>query len=117
MKTKARRNAPDTGSPLLVSEKAGPITASPKDGRLRMSVFVKPGASLSRITEINNAFVGVSLAAPPRDGEANLELISFLSKVPYHCISNTQILIQFRFCIAEKATSPLSMGLKVETKL
>jgi len=31
--------------------------------------------------ETNNEYIGVAIAAPPRDGEANEELISFMSQV------------------------------------
>ncbi|MEW5850378.1 MAG: DUF167 domain-containing protein [Myxococcota bacterium] len=45
-----------------------------------ISVYVKPRASRTRITGVHGDALAIQLAAPPVDGEANLELISFLAK-------------------------------------
>jgi len=52
-----------------------------RDGVVKISVQAKPNAKTSAITETNNEYIGVAIAAPPRDGEANEELISFMSQV------------------------------------
>ncbi|KAK8761502.1 hypothetical protein V5799_027229, partial [Amblyomma americanum] len=50
-------------------------------GAVAIRVHAKPGASVSRITDISGDSVGIQIAAPPVDGEANAELIRFLSKL------------------------------------
>jgi len=47
---------------------------------IRLRVRVKPRASKSRIVGIREGALEVAVAAPPVDGEANAELVSFLSK-------------------------------------
>lgn len=48
---------------------------------LVLEVHAKPRAKQSAITEVNGKVVGVRLAAPPVDGAANDELVSFLAQV------------------------------------
>lgn len=43
--------------------------------------MAKPGAKVNAITGIGEEMVGVQIAAPPVDGEANTTLVKFLSKV------------------------------------
>ena len=47
--------------------------------RLRIRVRVKPRASKSRILGLREGMLEVAIAAPPVDGEANLELIRTLA--------------------------------------
>jgi hypothetical protein len=54
------------------------------DNAVAICCLVKPNAKLSAITDLSPSHVGVQLAAPPRDGEANEELLSCLSKVGSH---------------------------------
>lgn len=51
-----------------------------KGGEVRVSILAKPGAKFSAITAISEEGVGVSIAAPPVDGEANTELIRFMAQ-------------------------------------
>eukprot|EP01125_Pyxidicula_operculata_P007371 TRINITY_DN2509_c0_g1_i2.p1 TRINITY_DN2509_c0_g1~~TRINITY_DN2509_c0_g1_i2.p1 ORF type:complete len:110 (+),score=11.70 TRINITY_DN2509_c0_g1_i2:54-383(+) len=46
---------------------------------VRVSVFVKPNARKSCVTAIDDEAVSVQIAAAPKDGEANEELVSFFS--------------------------------------
>jgi uncharacterized protein (TIGR00251 family) len=48
-----------------------------QDALLR--VYAKPRASKSRFVRVSDAEVHVALSAPPVDGEANKELLKFLS--------------------------------------
>lgn len=59
---------------------AGPVSAA-GDGCLRVAVRAKPGARSSAVTDVTAEAVGVAIAAPPSDGEANAELCRYLSKV------------------------------------
>uniref|UniRef100_A0A8C7ZI05 Zgc:193812 n=1 Tax=Oryzias sinensis TaxID=183150 RepID=A0A8C7ZI05_9TELE len=59
---------------------AGPVAAD-KSGAVTVSVHVKPGSKQSAITDVSAEAVGVSIGAPPTDGEANTELIRYLADV------------------------------------
>uniref|UniRef100_A0A3P8X2R0 Zgc:193812 n=1 Tax=Cynoglossus semilaevis TaxID=244447 RepID=A0A3P8X2R0_CYNSE len=50
-------------------------------GSVSIVVRAKPGSKHSGITDVSTEAVGVSIAAPPTDGEANAELIRFLASV------------------------------------
>lgn len=47
----------------------------------RVTVVVKPRSSLSKIVNVRDGNLVIALAAPPVDGEANLELLRFLSSL------------------------------------
>ncbi|XP_066938436.1 UPF0235 protein C15orf40 homolog isoform X2 [Macrobrachium rosenbergii] len=59
-------------------ENTSPISVT-KDGRIQIKILAKPGAQESRVTDISAEGVGLQIAAPPVDGEANTELVKFLS--------------------------------------
>ena len=44
-------------------------------------ISAKPNAKNTKITEINEEYIGVSIAAPPREGEANEELGRYMAEV------------------------------------
>ncbi|XP_034721443.1 UPF0235 protein C15orf40 homolog, partial [Etheostoma cragini] len=52
-----------------------------QSGAVTITVHAKPGSKHSAITEVSAEAVGVAIAAPPTDGEANTELIRFLAQV------------------------------------
>nr|XP_046249490.1 UPF0235 protein C15orf40 homolog isoform X5 [Scatophagus argus] len=52
-----------------------------KSGAVTIMVHAKPGSKHSSITEVCAEAVGVAIAAPPADGEANTELIRYLAEV------------------------------------
>jgi len=55
------------------------LSVEQRGSSLRIRVRVKPRAAKSRIVEVRDGILQVALAAPPVDGEANLELIRTLS--------------------------------------
>ncbi|XP_071317194.1 UPF0235 protein C15orf40 homolog [Trachinotus anak] len=59
---------------------SGPV-ARDKSGAVTITVHAKPGSKHSSITEVSADAVGVAIAAPPTDGEANTELIRYLAEV------------------------------------
>ncbi|KAL1435439.1 hypothetical protein MTO96_000115 [Rhipicephalus appendiculatus] len=63
------------------AEQTAGAVYSTNTGTVAIRVRAKPGASESRITDVSEDSVGVQIAAPPVDGEANTELIRFLSKL------------------------------------
>ncbi|XP_022221412.2 UPF0235 protein C15orf40 homolog isoform X2 [Drosophila obscura] len=63
--------APTSDSPVTVD----------KSGNICIKILAKPGAKHNGITNIELEGVGVQIAAPPSEGEANAELVKFLSKV------------------------------------
>lgn len=52
-----------------------------KSGEIVLRIHAKPGAKQNTITDVSTEAVDVQIAAPPIDGEANTELIKFMSKV------------------------------------
>ncbi|KAH0620000.1 hypothetical protein JD844_014486 [Phrynosoma platyrhinos] len=55
--------------------------ATDKSGSVTISVHAKPGSKQNGVTDLSAEAVGVAIAAPPSDGEANAELCRYLSKV------------------------------------
>ncbi|XP_045581940.1 UPF0235 protein C15orf40 homolog isoform X2 [Procambarus clarkii] len=56
----------------------GPIS-SDKSGNVVIKILAKPGAKENGFTDISTEGVGVQIAAPPTEGEANTELVKFLA--------------------------------------
>ena len=54
---------------------------SKRGNTITIPVQAKPNSRLSQITEINSEWIGISVAAPPHDGEANKELCNFISSI------------------------------------
>ncbi|XP_062998851.1 UPF0235 protein C15orf40 homolog [Elgaria multicarinata webbii] len=59
---------------------SSPVTTD-KSGSVTISVHAKPGSKLNAVTDVTTDAVGVAIAAPPSEGEANAELCRYLSKV------------------------------------
>ncbi|RUP51337.1 hypothetical protein BC936DRAFT_148716 [Jimgerdemannia flammicorona] len=49
----------------------------------RISLLIKPNAKESRVTEVTEEWVGIAVAAPPREGEANREVVEFVAQVSW----------------------------------
>ncbi len=49
-------------------------------GAVRFTVYVQPWASRSEVAGVHRDAVKIRLAAPPVDGAANRELVTFLAK-------------------------------------
>ncbi|EPB66839.1 hypothetical protein ANCCEY_14068 [Ancylostoma ceylanicum] len=52
-----------------------------KNGNIVLRILAKPGAKVSAVTDVGESEVGVAIAAPPREGEANEELIDYMRGV------------------------------------
>ncbi|GFU47256.1 UPF0235 protein C15orf40 homolog [Nephila pilipes] len=52
-----------------------------RNNEIILKIHAKPGAKESKITDIGEDSVGIQISAPPVDGEANKELIRYLSEV------------------------------------
>ncbi|KAI0243234.1 hypothetical protein LSAT2_022050, partial [Lamellibrachia satsuma] len=50
-------------------------------GDLIIKVLAKPGAKQNGVTDISTDGVGVQIAAPPVDGEANTTLVRYVATV------------------------------------
>lgn len=46
-----------------------------------LTIGAKPNSKHSKIMEINDEYIGVAIAAPPRQGQANEQLIKHLCYV------------------------------------
>uniref|UniRef100_A0A3P8X6F7 Zgc:193812 n=1 Tax=Cynoglossus semilaevis TaxID=244447 RepID=A0A3P8X6F7_CYNSE len=71
---------PLAGATAAEPESTGPVSLD-RSGSVSIVVRAKPGSKHSGITDVSTEAVGVSIAAPPTDGEANAELIRFLASV------------------------------------
>ncbi|KAF3706036.1 UPF0235 protein C15orf40 -like protein [Channa argus] len=71
---------PASGGGAVQAEASGPV-ARDKSGSVTITVHAKPGSKQSGITDVSAEAVGVAIAAPPTDGEANTELIRYLAEV------------------------------------
>ncbi|XP_069622188.1 UPF0235 protein C15orf40 homolog [Ranitomeya imitator] len=63
-----------------IAHPTGPVVVD-KSGFVLIFVHAKPGSKLNAVTDVTTEAVGVAIAAPPSDGEANAELCRYLSKV------------------------------------
>ncbi|KAL6480512.1 hypothetical protein MHYP_G00115450 [Metynnis hypsauchen] len=70
--SKSAQKQPETPS--------GPVSTL-KGGELAIAIHAKPGAKQNAVTDVSSEAVGVAIAAPPTDGEANAELVRYLAKV------------------------------------
>jgi len=52
-----------------------------RDGHIYLVINAKPNSKVSQLQEITEEGIGVNVAAPPREGEANEELLSFIGEV------------------------------------
>ncbi|XP_059680041.1 UPF0235 protein C15orf40 homolog [Gavia stellata] len=66
--------------PTEAGAATGPVVVA-GDGCVRVAVRAKPGSRCSAVTDVTAEAVGVAIAAPPSEGEANAELCRYLSKV------------------------------------
>jgi len=57
------------------------VSISPNSGETRISLHVYPNAPRSQIVGFSEGVLGVRVAAPPVKGQANRELVAFLSRV------------------------------------
>jgi uncharacterized protein YggU (UPF0235/DUF167 family) len=69
-----------TTAAAAAASASGPIRAAGPGASL-VTCLVKPNARASGLTDVGATHVGVQLAAPPREGEANEELVRFVAAV------------------------------------
>lgn len=84
MSSKKVKNGKKSIDKSNISENTQTTTATAisvnKSGEIVLRIHAKPGAKQNSITDISET-IGVQIAAPPVDGEANTELVKFISKV------------------------------------
>ncbi|CAG9816827.1 unnamed protein product [Phaedon cochleariae] len=64
----------------ISKEENDPISLN-KHNNIIIQVLAKPGAKQNAITGITEDGVGIQINAPPSDGEANAELVKYVSNV------------------------------------
>ncbi|KAJ1373702.1 hypothetical protein KIN20_036181 [Parelaphostrongylus tenuis] len=52
-----------------------------KNGHIALRIFAKPGAKINSVTNVGDDEISVAIAAPPREGEANEELVDYMRKL------------------------------------
>ncbi|XP_062554089.1 UPF0235 protein C15orf40 homolog [Armigeres subalbatus] len=80
-KAKSSKGGKKEASTATTTVQQGPVYLDVKTGNVLIKIQAKPGAKTNGITDIGEEGVGVQIAAPPVDGEANTELIKYLSKL------------------------------------
>jgi uncharacterized protein (TIGR00251 family) len=75
--TKGNKKGVEAIVPALPQLSSVTTTAS---GNIRIVIEARPNAKTSSISDFGNDAIGVRIAAPPRDGEANEELVRFLAE-------------------------------------
>lgn len=73
--------APPIPSPALPPAAPSPLALDRTGTRVLITIAARPGANLSAVTDFSPESVGVAVAAPPVDGEANTQLVKYLSRV------------------------------------
>lgn len=77
--------APQKMGPKKTAPKEVPVSDDcinvSKSGSIQVKILAKPGAKQNQITDMSPEGVGVQISAPPVEGEANTELVKYLSKV------------------------------------
>lgn len=77
-KSLQKKDSPVACAPSI--NKSGPVTMD-RTGNICIKILAKPGSKQNSITDISDEGIGVQIAAPPVEGEANTELVKYLSKV------------------------------------
>ncbi|XP_068149057.1 UPF0235 protein C15orf40 homolog [Drosophila tropicalis] len=80
-KGKTKATSKTTTTPVEKTESPPLPINLDKSGNIAIKILAKPGAKQNGITDIGLEGVGVQIAAPPSEGEANAELVKYLSKV------------------------------------
>lgn len=72
-KGKKSKNQPPKGQKEEVKEEESAASSSvfEKNNQIFIVVSAKPGSKTDAITAVEDDFVGVSVQAPPKDGQAN----------------------------------------------
>ncbi|XP_055844469.1 UPF0235 protein C15orf40 homolog [Episyrphus balteatus] len=79
-KSKNKKTPVVPASETKIANNNDPIQLD-KTGNICIKILAKPGAKQNNITDITSEGVGVQISAPPSEGEANAELVKYLSKV------------------------------------
>ncbi len=69
-----------------------PCLSSHGESEIALTIYVQPRASRTRITGLHDGSLRLALTAPPVEGQANRQVISFLAKlfrVPKNAITIT----------------------------
>uniref|UniRef100_A0A6I8PT61 Uncharacterized protein n=1 Tax=Ornithorhynchus anatinus TaxID=9258 RepID=A0A6I8PT61_ORNAN len=80
MPKKGKGPARESQKPQKPLPPAGPVGVD-KSGAVTIAVHAKPGAKQNAVTDVSVEAVGVAIAAPPSEGEANAELCRYLAKI------------------------------------
>uniref|UniRef100_A0A2C9KFD5 Uncharacterized protein n=1 Tax=Biomphalaria glabrata TaxID=6526 RepID=A0A2C9KFD5_BIOGL len=82
LKTDKKENKAGTSSVGASNSKSlySPVTLH-SDQSIAIRILAKPGAKQNNITDLTADGVSVQISAPPVEGEANTELLKYISKV------------------------------------
>lgn len=77
----SKKSAKKDLSSLSKSYTKDSAVSTDKSGNITIKILAKPGAKQNSVTDITSEGIGVQICAPPIEGEANIELVKFISKV------------------------------------
>ncbi|XP_017787297.1 PREDICTED: UPF0235 protein C15orf40 homolog [Nicrophorus vespilloides] len=80
MSKKASKKGKSQKEPDVTPKVFEPICLD-KSKHILIHILAKPGAKQNSITDITEEGVGVQINAPPAEGEANTELVKYISSV------------------------------------
>lgn len=59
----------------------GPLALDKSGSRVLITISAKPGARVTAVTDFSEDSVGVAIAAPPVEGQANTHLVKYFSQL------------------------------------
>ena len=80
-KKKVSEPTPTASSSNNGCPKSITVASSTLPYTIRLTILAKPNSSSSQVADINDEEIGVHIAAPPKEGEANKELCDYISGV------------------------------------
>ncbi|KAK7484012.1 hypothetical protein BaRGS_00024747 [Batillaria attramentaria] len=80
-KQRAKGADSDSGAAASPNQDDGNPVQQTSPNTVTIKILAKPGAKHNAVTDITREGVGVQIAAPPVDGEANAELVKYLASI------------------------------------
>lgn len=66
---------------IVEQDKKNDFLTLDKSNNILIKILAKPGAKQNNVCDISEEGVGIQINAPPKEGEANTELIKYISSV------------------------------------
>ncbi|CAI4221773.1 unnamed protein product [Auanema sp. JU1783] len=80
-KTKNNKLAQSSSNSVAADSETDKAISLSSQGYIRLRVHARPGAKQNIVTEIRDDEICIAINAPPREGQANEELVSYVREV------------------------------------